>query len=66
MNKTIRINYWFNTDDYPQISAETTALIEEHAEERIAQQRGEGYNQGELHYEDSNISIFGWWKLTTE
>jgi hypothetical protein len=63
MEDNIKINYYWDTSDYPELSATIIKKLKQHAEERIFEMRIEGYTQGELIYETNKIYARGWWSF---
>jgi hypothetical protein len=63
MEEIIRINYNWDTSDYPKISSKLKRKLKEHAEERIFEMRKEGYTSGELVYDANKIVAYGWWSF---
>jgi hypothetical protein len=45
MEENIKINYYWDTSDYPELSAKIINKLKQHAEERIFEMRIEGYTQ---------------------
>jgi hypothetical protein len=66
MERKISITYNWNLTDYPEISNELKERLTVEAEERIYEMRKEFYTSGELHYEDEEVSIYGWWDFREE
>lgn len=61
MRKKIIITYWWDTDEYPDLTSEQKDALENAAEDRITEMRQE-YCSGELVYEDDEIYVTGWWE----
>ena len=62
MEVIVEVKYNWNLSDYPDLDEETKELLKEHAEESIIfQLREEGYYSGELHYDNNEIRVWGWW-----
>jgi len=64
MRKKIEITYWWDTNEYPNLTSEQKDALENAAEDRITEMRQDGYREGELIYEDDEISVSGWWEST--
>ena len=63
MKREIKIDYHWNLEDFPDIGHEELIQLEEHAEERILKMRAEKFTSGELHFENKEISVYGWWEF---
>ena len=66
MERKISITYNWNLSDYPNLPNITKETLAVEAEKRIYEMRKEFYTSGELHYEDNEISVYGWWSFTEE
>ncbi len=65
MKKELKINYYWNLTDYPDLSDEMLERLNGEAKERIFSQILDGYVEGELVYEDDDITVYGWWFIKT-
>lgn len=64
MEKNIKINYNWDTSDYPKLSSKIIKRLKQSAEERIFEMRIKGYTSGELVYETNKKYIRGWWSFS--
>lgn len=64
MEKEIKITFWWDTDEFPNLSHEIQSQLEDEAETRIFEMRQEGYTSGELNYETDEINIRGSWTFS--
>ncbi len=63
MKKELKINYYWNLGDYPDLDIETLERLNDEAKKRIFSQILDGYIEGELVYQDNDIEVYGWWFL---
>ena len=54
---------WWN-DDETEINSAHIERLDQHAEERIAEMRKEGYTSGELCEEIDGVEYRGWWEFS--
>lgn len=58
------LTYWWSTMDHKiTIDPSLKERLNDHAEDRMLQQYKEGYTEGELIYEDENITLRGYWSV---
>ena len=62
MNGKLIIEWNWDLSEYPNLTMEQKTRLKNEAEDRSSSQRAEGYSSGELHYEDENISVWGWFE----
>ena len=62
MNRKLIIEWNWNLSDYPNLTKDKKMELKQEAENRVFSQRAEGYTSGELHYEDEDISVWGWFE----
>ena len=65
MKVEIRIKYNWDLSDYLEENTTKKPLLEENAINHITEMIKQGYTSGELHYEDDEIEVSGWWEKTT-
>lgn len=64
MEVIVEVKYNWDLSNYPNLDKETKELLKEHAEERMFKLRAEGYQSGELHYDNGEVTVWGWWYWT--
>ena len=62
MNGKLIIEWNWNLSDYPNLTTEQKLNLKQEAEDRVLSQRAEGNTSGELHCEDNDISVWGWFE----
>jgi hypothetical protein len=65
MEYKIEFSVFWDLTDYPNLDVNILEQLKNVAQERMFEMRNEGYTSGQLHYEDDNISLSGWWSVTT-